>query len=107
MRTSAYDPRCPIGRTLDIIGERWTILILRDLLLRKTRRFQDFEESLQGISPTTLSARLKKLEEHGIVARRYYTEHPPRAEYALTDKGRALGPAMKALLDWGTQHTRR
>lgn len=105
MRNSVYDPKCPIGRTLEIVGERWTILILRDLLLRKTLRFQDLEESLQGISPTTLSARLKKLEEHGIVARRFYTDHPPRAEYTLTDKGRALGPAMKALLDWGRQHT--
>lgn len=106
MKPSTYDPLCPIGRTLDIIGERWTILILRDLLRRKTVRFQDLEESLQGISPTTLSARLKKLEEHGIVERRLYTEHPPRAEYVLTDKGRALGPAMKALLDWGRQHTK-
>jgi DNA-binding HxlR family transcriptional regulator len=105
-RMSSYDQRCPVARTLDLIGERWTILILRDLLLQGPRKFQDFEQSLAGISPNTLSARLKKLEEHGILARRFYADHPPRAEYLLTGKGRALGPALKALLEWGRKHTR-
>ena len=104
--SSSYDLRCPVARTLDIIGERWTILVLRDLLLEGPRRFQDFEHSMPGISPNTLSQRLKKLEEHGLVARRFYADHPPRAEYVLTDKGRALGPALKALLEWGQKHTR-
>jgi DNA-binding HxlR family transcriptional regulator len=103
---SSYNQRCPVARTLDLIGERWTILILRDLLLQGPRKFQDFEQSLAGISPNTLSARLKKLEEHGILARRFYADHPPRAEYLLTGKGRALGPALKALLEWGRKHTR-
>ena len=104
--TSApYDMRCPIARTLDIIGERWTILILRDLLLEGPRKFQDFQQSLAGISPNTLSARLKRLEESGVVERRFYEQHPPRAEYLLTAKGRALGPVLKALLDWGRSHT--
>jgi DNA-binding HxlR family transcriptional regulator len=98
--------RCPVARTLDIIGERWTILILRDLLLDGPRKFQDFEHSLAGISPNTLSARLKRLEEYGVVDRRFYEQHPPRAEYVLTDKGRSLGPVLKALLDWGSKHTR-
>ena len=102
--SSSYDLRCPIARTLDIIGERWTMLILRDLFLEGPRRFQDFEQSLTGISATTLSARLKKLEEHGILARRFYADHPPRAEYLLTDKGRTLGPILKLLRDWGTRH---
>jgi len=96
---------CPVARTLDLIGERWTILILRDLFLEGPRKFQDFEQSLAGISATTLSARLKKLEERGIVARRFYADHPPRAEYMLTEKGRTLGPIMKKLLEWGTAHT--
>jgi DNA-binding HxlR family transcriptional regulator len=104
--SASYNSRCPVARTLDIIGERWTILILRDLFVDGPRRFQDFEQSLQGISATTLSARLKKLEEHGILGRRFYAEHPPRAEYVLTDKGRTLGPLLKMLLDWGTKHTR-
>jgi DNA-binding HxlR family transcriptional regulator len=103
---SNYNLKCPVARTLDIIGERWTILILRDLFLQGPRKFQDFEQSLARISPTTLSARLKKLEEHGIVARKFYAEHPPRAEYVLTDRGRSLGPLMKMLLDWGTKHAR-
>ena len=97
---------CPVARTLDLIGERWTILILRDLLREGPRKFQDFEQSLTGISATTLSARLKKLEEHGIVARRFYADHPPRAEYVLTDKGRTLGPVLRTLLEWGTKHAR-
>jgi DNA-binding HxlR family transcriptional regulator len=96
---------CPVARTLDIIGDRWTILILRDLLTQGARRFQDFETSLRGISPNTLSARLKNLEEHGIVTRRFYEQHPPRAEYLLTAKGKELGPAMRALQLWGQKHT--
>ena len=97
---------CPVARTLDIIGERWTILILRDLLLQGPRKFQDFEQSLSGISANTLSVRLKKLEEHEIVVRRFYTDHPPRAEYLLTDRGRALCPVLKAMLEWGGKHAR-
>lgn len=94
---------CPVTRALDIIGDSWTILILRDLFLDGPRKFQDLQESLSGASPNTLSARLKKLEENGIVERRFYAQHPPRAEYALTDKGRELGPVMKALREWGNR----
>ena len=100
----SYDLHCPVARTLDIVGERWTMLILRDLLRAPPQKFQDLEHSL-GINPNTLSARLKRLEEHGIIERRFYEQHPPRAEYALTDKGRQLGPVLRALLDWGRRHT--
>ncbi len=100
-----YGLNCPVARTLDIIGERWAILILRDLFLQGPRKFQDFESSLAGISPNTLSARLKRLEEAGIINRRFYEEHPPRAEYLLTPKGRELGPVMKLLRAWGEKHT--
>ena len=79
-------------------------MILRDLLREGPRKFADFEQSLTGISATTLSARLKKLEQHDILTRRFYAEHPPRAEYLLTEKGRTLGPILKLLLDWGTKH---
>lgn len=95
--------QCPVARALDIIGDSWTILILRDLFLDGPRKFQDLQESLAGASPNTLSARLKKLMEHGIIERRLYAEHPPRAEYALTEPGRELGPIMKALREWGTR----
>jgi len=104
--SSNYNLKCPVARTLDIIGERWTLLILRDLFVDGPRKFQDFERSLAGASATTLSARLKKLEEQGILARSFYADHPPRAEYVLTDKGRTLGPLLKMLLDWGTKHAR-
>ena len=100
----AIEP-CPVARTLDIVGDRWTILILRDLFANPSRRFQDLEASLRGISPNTLSARLKNLEEHAIVARRLYEERPLRSEYVLTPKGRELGPALQALLVWGRKHT--
>jgi DNA-binding HxlR family transcriptional regulator len=92
---------CRVAAALEIIGERWTLLIIRDLLRQQARRFQDLELSLEGISPNTLSARLKRLEGAGIVERRFYEEHPPRAEYVLTDKGRALGPIVLALKRWG------
>lgn len=99
-----FDLRCPIARSLDIIGERWTMLIVRDLLLDGPRRFQDFQRSFPGLSPSTLSARLKTLEEAGVVERRFYDQHPPRAEYLLTAKGEALRPVLRALRDWAEGH---
>ena len=101
----AVHERCPVARTLGIIGERWTILILRDLMRQGPRKFQDFEQSLVGISPNTLSARLKVLEQNGIIVRRFYEDHPPRAEYLLTEKGDELRFALKALREWGQKHT--
>ena len=97
---------CPIARSLAVIGDRWTILILRDLVRFGPRKFQDLERSLSGISPNTLSLRLKRLEEAGIVERRFYEQHPPRAEYALTDVGNELRPVLKALFEWGQRHTK-
>jgi len=97
---------CPIARTLDIIGDRWSLLILRDLVVDGPRKFSDFEQSLRGISPNTLSSRLKTLEEHGIVERRFYEQHPPRAEYLLTARGKGLRPVLRTLREWGEQHTR-
>jgi DNA-binding HxlR family transcriptional regulator len=104
----ASDPNryCPIVRTLDIVGDRWSILILRDLILEGPRKFSDLEQSLSGISPNTLSSRLKTLEQHGIVERRFYDQHPPRAEYVVTSRGRELRPILKTLRDWGQQYTR-
>jgi DNA-binding HxlR family transcriptional regulator len=96
---------CPVARTLDLIGDRWSMLILRDLLLEGPCKFQDLQESLEGVSPNTLSDRLKKLMQSGIVERRLYAEHPPRAEYLLTSKGRELRPVLRALREWGETHT--
>jgi DNA-binding HxlR family transcriptional regulator len=99
-----YSMRCSIARTLDIIGDRWTILILRDLFLHPTRRFQDFEASLPGLTPSLLSARIKELTAHGILTSRLYVRHPPRPEYLLTRKGRALNPILVAMKAWGEQY---
>jgi DNA-binding HxlR family transcriptional regulator len=95
---------CPVARALDVVGEKWSLLILRDLFLHGPRRFQDFERSLTGVAPNTLSARLKTLEAEGVIANRLYAQHPPRYEYFLTDKGRALGPVLKALRAWGERY---
>jgi len=95
---------CPVARTLDLIGERWTILLLRDLLLHGPRRFQDFQAALPGVAPNILSARLKTMEDDGLVRRSLYSERPPRLEYVLTDKGKSFGPIVKAMRDWGNKH---
>jgi DNA-binding HxlR family transcriptional regulator len=101
---ATYGQRCPVARALDVIGERWTLLILRDLRRYGPLRFQDFERDLPGLAPNTLSARLKVLEAQGVVGTRLYETHPPRYEYFLTDKGQALRPVLKALYTWGEQY---
>ena len=95
---------CPVARALDIVGEKWSLLILRDLFLKGPLRFQEFEASLTGIAPNTLSARLKSLEAQGVVETRLYEDHPPRYQYLLTEKGRELRPVLKALYNWGEAH---
>src|SRR5262245_47592615 len=97
-----YGQACPVAKSLEVVGDRWTLLLVRDLL-RRARRFQDFQQSLTGIPPNILSDRLKLMEEHGLVTRQFYSEHPPRAEYALTDKGRELGVVVGALAAWGSR----
>jgi DNA-binding HxlR family transcriptional regulator len=95
---------CPILRATNAMGDQWSILILREFFLEGPRRFQDLQDML-GLSPNTLSNRLKKLEAAGILARRAYSENPPRSEYVLTETGKALSPVMTALHRWGTAHT--
>jgi DNA-binding HxlR family transcriptional regulator len=99
-----YGQSCPVARALDVIGEKWSLLILRDLTRKGPMRFQDLEVGLPGVAPNTLSARLKVLEAQGVIATRLYERHPPRYEYFLTDKGKALGPVLKALYAWGERH---
>jgi len=97
--TSLSEWNCSIARTLDVVGEWWTLLIIRDAF-RGTRRFDDFQASL-GVARSVLTARLKKLTDAGVLDKRQYSEHPPRYEYRLTEKGRALFPVVTALLRWG------
>jgi DNA-binding HxlR family transcriptional regulator len=99
--TSLADWNCSIARTLDVIGEWWTLLIVRDAF-RGVRRFEDFKDGL-GLARSVLTARLAKLTEHGVLERRAYSQHPPRYEYELTDKGRALFPVIATLIGWGDQ----
>ena len=101
-----YGQPCPVAKTLELIGDRWTLLMVRDLL-PGTRRFQDLLESLPGIAPNMLSDRLKLMEEHGLITRRFYSEHPPRAEYELSPKGKELGIIVGALAAWGSRHVYR
>ncbi|MGH2923498.1 MAG: winged helix-turn-helix transcriptional regulator [Solirubrobacterales bacterium] len=91
---------CPVCRTADIVCGKWTMLIIRDLASGRSR-FCELERSLDGISPRTLSLRLRALEEEGVVERRTYPEVPPRVEYALTDKGRALAPLIEDMRSYG------
>ncbi|SEF83098.1 transcriptional regulator, HxlR family [Paenibacillus sp. UNC499MF] len=93
--------KCPIEAALRIIGSKWTFLIIRDLLIDGTVRFGELLKSLEGISPKTLSVRLRELEESGIVVRTVYPEVPPRVEYTLTAKGKQLESIFIELKVWG------
>jgi DNA-binding HxlR family transcriptional regulator len=98
-RTSFADMTCSIARTLDVVGEWWSPLILRDAHLGITR-FDELRSDL-GISRKVLSERLERLVEHGVLERRAYSERPPRHEYVLTDKGRELVDVLLAMIAWG------
>ncbi len=91
---------CPVGCCAEIISGKWTLLVIRDLA-DGSPRFCELERSLEGISPRTLSLRLRALEDHGIVERRTYPEVPPRVEYRLTEKGRALVPLIEDMRAYG------
>ncbi|AOK90491.1 MULTISPECIES: winged helix-turn-helix transcriptional regulator [Paenibacillus] len=92
---------CPIAQTLDLIGTKWTFLIIRDLLIEGTLRFSQLQKSMKGISPKTLSLRLKELEDNGLLERKVYAEVPPRVEYSLTEKGKRLESVFIELKRFG------
>ena len=94
---------CPVACTLDVVGDRWSLLVIRDLLAGK-QRFGDFLASPERIPTNILAERLKRLEREGLISRVPYSEHPPRVEYHLTPEGRALGRAVEALATWGLEH---
>lgn len=91
---------CYVEKTLDVIGGKWTFLIIRDLLFGP-KRFGELLKSLTGVSPKTLSLRLKELEQHDIVKRAVFPEIPPHVEYSLTDKGKELAPIFNEMRNWG------
>jgi DNA-binding HxlR family transcriptional regulator len=96
---------CPIACSLDLIGDRWTLLIVRDLFLGK-HRFSQFLEAGEGIKTNILAERLKRLEAAGLLERSRYQEHPPRYEYHLTDSGRRLSSVVRAIYGWGQANLR-
>lgn len=96
----AYGQECLIARVLDVVGDRWTLLVVRELLLGK-QRFTDILEGCGRVSPNLLSERLKKLEQHSLVERSYFRELPPRVEYRLTERGASLRGVLQSLIDWG------
>ncbi len=100
MNNELGQPQCPIEKTMSVIGGKWTFIILRELFYG-TRRFGELQRSLEGISPRTLSLRLKELEGEGIISRTIYSEIPPHVEYFLTEKGLTLRPIFEAMKEWG------
>jgi DNA-binding HxlR family transcriptional regulator len=99
---AVVDETCPVCRTAEVVCGKWTLLLVRDLA-EGCSRFCELERSLAGISPRTLSLRLRALEEEGIVERTTFGEVPPRVEYALTEKGRALLPIIDGMRSYGEQ----
>jgi DNA-binding HxlR family transcriptional regulator len=94
------DETCPVARAVSVLDGKWTMLIIRDLLAG-TRRFTELRASLPGISPKTLTDRLRELERHGLLTRTIHLEIPPRVEYTLTEAGLTLRPVIEALGAWG------
>ncbi|MEA4890805.1 MAG: helix-turn-helix domain-containing protein [Clostridiaceae bacterium] len=99
---NAQPIECSIEKALDVLGGKWTFLIIRDLF-DGTRRFGELRKSLTGVSPKTLSIRLRELEDKDIVKRTAYATIPPTVEYSLTEKGRSLKPIIKAMKLWGKE----
>ena len=103
MLPRTYDRiNCSIARTMEVIGDRWTLLVVRNALVGMTR-FDDFQRSLD-IAPNVLADRLARLTDEGILERRQYSQHPPRYEYHPTAKGRGLWPLLTAMVEWGDRH---
>lgn len=93
-------PACPVETTLTLIGDKWKVLILRDLL-PGTKRFGELKKSIGSVSQKVLTAQLRAMEENGLINRKVYAEVPPRVEYSLTELGRSLQPILDAMRDWG------
>lgn len=102
--TGELRSNCPIAAALDLLGDRWTLLVLRDVLLLGKSRFQEFQESPEGISSSILAERLERLERHGILTREAYQQRPVRHRYVATSKGRDLLPLLREAARWGMRH---
>ena len=96
-------PACPVETTLTLIGDKWKVLILRDLM-PGTKRFGELKKSIGSVSQKVLTAQLRDMEKNGLLTRTVYAEVPPRVEYTLTDLGKSLKPILDAMWDWGQEY---
>jgi DNA-binding HxlR family transcriptional regulator len=96
-------PKCPVETTLTLIGEKWKILIIRDLL-NGTKRFGELKKMCSGISQKILAKNLKEMEQDGLLVRKVYNQAPPRVEYTLSDVGYSLAPVLNSMASWGTDY---
>lgn len=102
-KTAKELPACPVETTLTLIGDKWKVLILRDLLTG-TKRFGELKKSIGNVSQKVLTAQLRAMEESGLLTRTVYAEVPPRVEYTLTELGQSLKPILDAMLNWGEEY---
>ncbi len=104
MLTKEELPECPVATTVQLIGNKWKLLILRNLIYNGTQRFTDFAKTIPGISKKVLTDNLRALEDDGLVEREAFAEVPPRVEYSLSDLGKTLKPILDAMFEWGTDY---
>ena len=104
MLTKEELPECPVATTVQLIGNKWKLLILRNLIYNGTQRFGDFIKTIPAISKKVLTDNLRALENDGLVEREVFAEVPPRVEYTLSPIGNSLKPILDAMVDWGTDY---
>ena len=104
MLTKEELPECPVATTVQLIGNKWKLLILRNLIYNGTQRFSDFNKTVPGISKKVLTDNLRALEDDGLIDREVFAEVPPRVEYSLTPLGETLRPILDAMFDWGANY---
>ena len=104
MLTREELPECPVATTVQLIGNKWKLLIIRNLVFNGTQRFGDFIKSIPAISKKVLTDNLRALEDNGLITREVFAEVPPRVEYSLTELGQTLKPILDAMFEWGTDY---
>ncbi|MEQ8955300.1 MAG: helix-turn-helix domain-containing protein [Gammaproteobacteria bacterium] len=103
-RTTAKRSPCPIATTLDVVGDKWTLLLVRDMGIFGRHRNKEFQQGKEGIPSNILADRLKSMLAHGLIRKEQYQAHPPRYEYHLTEAGQDLLPIARAMAQWGADH---
>ncbi|RHR30260.1 transcriptional regulator [Clostridium sp. AF19-22AC] len=99
-------PECPVETTLQLIGDKWKVLIIRDLL-GGTKRFNELKRSVGGISQKVLTSNLRSMEASGLISRKVYPEVPPKVEYSLTETGLSLKPILDSMIEWGIEYKKK